>query len=245
VETSTLLCAVEDDARALLNAAETDWGRPVPHCPDWDAAGLVRHTAGIFLWMAAIVASGEHVPRRTLGTAPEEDAALSSWYLGCLDRTLAALGSPDPDATTWTFSSIGDRRVRWWCRRLAVEVAIHRWDAQDAMACDGAVPDPLEGEVATAGIEEFVVEFLPGLLTQERVKGLGGTLHLHATDSPVEWWIDLDTQGSAIPEQATADIAVRGNRSDLLLWLTNRGSLDAIEVSGDRGILDYWHQLRR
>jgi uncharacterized protein (TIGR03083 family) len=245
VETSTLLCAVEDDARALLTAAETDWGRPVPHCPDWDAAGLVRHTAGIFLWMAAIVASGERVPRRTLDTAPEEDAALASWYLGCLDRTLAALGAPDPDATTWTFSSTGDRSVHWWCRRLAVEVAIHRWDAQHAMAHGSAGPDPLNGDVATAGIEEFVVEFLPGLLTQEGVKGLGGTLHLHATDRPAEWWIDLDTQGSAIPEQATADIAVRGNRSDLLLWLTNRGSLDAIEVSGNREILDYWHQLRR
>ena len=55
----------------------------------------------------------------------------------------------------------------------------------------------------------------PVSLTQEGVKGLGGTLHLHATDRPAEWWIDLDTQGSAIPEQATADIAVRGNRSDL------------------------------
>ena len=113
------------------------------------------------------------------------------------------------------------------------------------MAHGGAGPDPLNGDVATAGIEEFVVEFLPGLLTQEGVEGLGGTLHLHATDRPAEWWIDLDTPGSAIPEQATADIAVRGTRSDLLLWLTNRGPLDTIEVSGNREILDHWHQLRR
>jgi uncharacterized protein (TIGR03083 family) len=245
VETSTLLCAADDDARALLTAAQTDWGRPVPHCPDWDAASLVRHTAGIFLWMTAIVASGERVPRRTLDTAPEEDAALASWYLGCLDRTLAALGDPDPDAATWTFSSTGDRRVHWWCRRLAVEVAIHRWDAQHAMAHGCAGLDPVNGDVATAGIEEFVIEFLPGLLAQEDVEGLDGTLHLQAADRPAEWWIDLDAHSSVVPPPAKADTAVRGTRSDLLLWLTNRGPLDAIEVSGNREIPVHWHRLRR
>src|ERR1035437_10484098 len=51
VEPSALLSAAEDDALALLVAAATDWGRPVPHCPEWDAAGLVRHTGGTFLWM--------------------------------------------------------------------------------------------------------------------------------------------------------------------------------------------------
>jgi uncharacterized protein (TIGR03083 family) len=245
VETSTLLSAAEDDARALLTAAETDWGQPVPHCPEWDAAGLVRHTGGIFLWMAAIVTSGERVSRRTIDPAPKNLADLATWYLGSMDQTLAALGASNPDAFTWTFSSSGDRRVHWWCRRLAVEVAIHRWDAQHAMVDGGAEPDPLDGEVVTAGIEEFFVEFLPGLLAQEGVEGLGGTLHLDATDGPAEWWIDLDANGSAIPRQAKADTAVRGTRSDLLLWLTNRGPRDAIEVSGNREIASHWHQLRR
>jgi hypothetical protein len=99
--------------------------------------------------------------------------------------------------------------------------------------------------VAAAGIEEFVVEFLPGLLTQEGVEGLGGAFHLHATDGPAEWWIDLDASGSALPEHAQADTAIRGTRSDLLLWLTNRAPLDAIEVSGNLLVLDSWHQLRR
>ena len=246
VEPSALLAAAEDDARALLTAAETDWGDPVAHCPAWDAAGLVRHTGGIFLWMAAIVTSGERVSRRTLDPAPEDPAELAAWYLGSLDRTLAVLAAADPDALTWTFSSNGDRRVGWWCRRLAVEVAIHRWDAQHAVATDGgAGPQPLDGEVARAGIEEFLVEFLPGLLAQDGVEGVGGTLHLHGTDGPAEWWIDLDAQGSILPHNAEADTAVRGTQSDLLLWLTNRGPLDSIEVSGNPVVLDRWHQLRR
>jgi uncharacterized protein (TIGR03083 family) len=245
VEPSALLSAAKDDARALMIAAETDWGRPVPHCPEWDAAGLVRHTGGIFLWMAAIVTSGQRVSRRSLDPAPEDTAELAAWYFSSFDRTLAALAAADPDSLTWTFSSTGDRRVAWWRRRLAVEVAIHRWDAQHAIADGGAGPRPLDAEVARAGIEEFVVEFLPGLLAQDGVQGLGGTLHLHATDGPAAWWIDLGAQGSALPEQAKADTAVRGTRSDLLLWLTNRGPLDTIEVPGNREILDRWHQLRR
>jgi hypothetical protein len=35
---------------------------------------------------------------------------------------------------------------------------------------------------AASGIEEFLTEFLPGLLAQPEVGGLTGTLHLHATD---------------------------------------------------------------
>jgi uncharacterized protein (TIGR03083 family) len=217
----------------------------VPQCPEWDAAGLVRHTGGILLWMAAIVTSGERVSRRTLDPAPEDPAELAAWYLGSLDRTLAALGAADPDALTWTFSTTDDRRVRWWCRRLAVEVAIHRWDAQHAMADGGSRPDPLDGEVAKAGTEELVVEFLPGLLAQDDVEGLAGTLHLHATDRPGDWWVDLDPHGAAMSGQENADTAVRGTRSDLLLWLTNRGPLSTIEVSGNLQVPERWGQLRR
>jgi uncharacterized protein (TIGR03083 family) len=198
------------------------------------------------MWMAAIVISGERVSRRSLDPAPEDPADLAVWYAGNLDRTLAVLRVADPDALTWTFSSTGDRRVNWWCRRLAIEVAIHRWDAQHALAAESKQrPAPLDGDVARAGIEEFVVEFLPGLVAQEGVEGLAGTFHLHATDEPVEWWIDLDAGGSMLPLHAKADTAISGTRSDLLLWLTNRRPLDTIEASGNRQVLDHWHQLRR
>ena len=86
------------DGRALLAAAEPDWKQRVPHCPEWDVAGLVRHTASIFMWMAAIVASGGQVSRRTLSPAPEDPAGLASCYVESLDQVLAVLGSADPNA---------------------------------------------------------------------------------------------------------------------------------------------------
>src|SRR5712671_3490108 len=136
MKATALLPAAEKDARSLLAAAQTDWGRRVPQCPEWDAADLVRHMGSIFMWMAAIVTSRERVSRRTLDPGPQDPVELSRWYLASLDRTLDVLGSADPGSETWTFSSTGDRRVAWWNRRLAVEVAIHRWDAQHAVATD-------------------------------------------------------------------------------------------------------------
>jgi uncharacterized protein (TIGR03083 family) len=246
MEPDAFLSVADVDARALLRAAETDWTRPVPHCPDWDAAGLVRHTGALFEWMAAVVTSRERVSRRALEPAPDNLTHLSSWYLAALDRTIEVLGSADPASETWTFSATGNRRAGWWRRRLAVEVAIHRWDIEHAVAgAGGLAPRPLDGAVAAAGVEEFVVEFLPGLLAQEGIEGLDGTFDLHATDAPLECSLDLDATGLVLPEIAKADTAVRGTRSDLLLWLTNRGPLDSLDVIGNREILDRWPQLRR
>jgi hypothetical protein len=72
---------------------------------------------------------------------------------------------------------------------------------------------------------------------------LGGTLHLHATDGPTEWWTDLDAPAPAVPGHLKADTAVRGTRSDLLLWLNNRGAADRLDVFGPREIVDHWTQL--
>jgi uncharacterized protein (TIGR03083 family) len=248
VEPAALLQIANREARALLAAAETKWDRPVPHCPDWDAAGLVRHTGEIFLWMAAVNTARERVARRTMASGPENPDELPPWYVAALEKVVDVLGSADPDSGTWTFSSTGDQRVRWWCRRVAVEVSVHRWDVEHA-ARDDDDPSPhaLDDDVAAAGIEEFVIEFLPALLKQEDLVGITGTLHLHAVDGPTEWFIDLDVGGTSstepLADHGPADTSVSGTRSDLLLWLLNRGPLQSLEVSGDRKLLERWGQI--
>lgn len=237
-----ILNVTRTDATALLAAAESDWNRPVPHCPEWDQAQLVRHTGGILAWMAAVVTAREQVSRRTLDPAPTETAELAVWYLHHLEQTLHLLSTTDPDTPTWTFSSLGDHRVGWWVRRLAVEVAIHRWDAQHA--ADRARTSPVDGETAAEGVEEFLTEFLPGLLTRTDTLDLTGTPHLHATDGALEWFLDLDTPGSATQRHRKADTAIRGTRSDLLLWLTNRNPSN-LDVMGSSDPATRWGELKR
>jgi len=258
MEHAALLDCAAADARSLLAAARSHWTAEVPHCPGWDAAELVRHQGSIFNWMAAIVSGGERVARGELEPPPADSAKLPSWYLAGLEHALETLGSAAPQSATWTFSSIGNQQVAWWNRRLAVEVAIHRFDAQYAVAASGgaaagggaadsgaAPAAPLDGGVAAAGIEEFITEFLPGMLAKTAGADLTGTLHLHATDGPVEWWIDLGASGAALPEHAKADTAIRGTRSDLLLWLTNRDPAGQLDVFGQTDLSARWRQLRR
>ena len=242
--TNTSYPSIGDDGRQLLAAASLGWSLPVLQCPGWDGAELVRHMGVILGWMDAVVTAGERVPRRDLPPPPPTVDDLPTWYSTQLERTIRRLDETDPQRPTWTFSSRDDRRAGWWRRRLAVEIAIHRWDAENAVAAvRGVAAQPIDGVVAAAGVEEYLVEFLPGMLTGEAATGLTGTLHLHATDGTCEWWIDLDAPGQASAEHRKGDTAVRGTRSDLLLWLTNRVDADVLDVVGSTDIARRWTQL--
>src|SRR5271170_5159205 len=105
MEPTELLQAADRDGHRLLVVAAANWQRPVPHCPAWNAAELVRHTGGILSWMSAVVESNQRVSRSVLDPAPENPVDLAGWYLAALGRTLGVLGSAHPDSATWTFSS--------------------------------------------------------------------------------------------------------------------------------------------
>lgn len=244
---SSLLTTTAADGRDLLAAAQADWSRPVPDCPGWTAADLTGHMGAILGWMAKIVTTGEAVPRRERETPPADRDALAAWYAAHLDRTIGILTAAPADSPAWTFSSRGDHRVSWWRRRLAVELAIHRWDAQHVAGPGRTSPPPLDGDVAAAGIQEFLTEFLPGLLAQPGVEDLAGSVHLHATDGASEWWVRLDDKerAVAVPGHRKAGTAIRATRSGLLLWLTNRQQPSALEISGPPETAARWTQLRR
>ena len=243
---------VEPDALALLEAASSGWARPVPDCPGWDAAELVRHTGGVLSWIGRTVGGGgEPVRRSSPDRPPEGTDGLTDWFRATLDGSLRELAATRPDAPAWTFSSHGDHRAAWWSRRVAVELALHRYDAQRAVAADSGPPaEPLDGAVAAAGVEEFLLEFLPGLLREKPAEpatigaGPPATLHLHALDGDCEWSVDLST-GAATPGHGKADTAVRGTRSALLLWLTKRAAPGDVEVLGRQETAAGWVRLRR
>jgi uncharacterized protein (TIGR03083 family) len=245
---ASLLSAARDDGNELLRGAAVDFGRVVPDCPGWTTGDLVGHLGGIFSWIARIVTTGQSVDRKDREVPPENLDERAEWYARHLDGTVAILGERPPETPTWTFSSRGVHDVGWWWRRIAVETAIHRWDVQHAAqtrADDD--PGPLARDVSAAGIEEFLVEFLPGMLAKQATSGLNGSLHLHATDRSAEWTIDLGARGNAVaqPGHATADTELQGTTSDLLLFLTNRGPTRPIAAFGRPEVLDEWRQLRR
>ena len=121
-------------------------------------------------------------------------------------------------------------------------------DAQHAAGPGtGTTVAPVDGNVAAEGIEEFVTEFLPGLLSQPGIAGLTGLVHLHATDGTSQWWVSLDDKDRAVAVAGhrKADTAIRATRSDLLLWLTNRQPPTVLEIAGRPEVATRWTQLRR
>jgi uncharacterized protein (TIGR03083 family) len=244
------LAALRAQGDRLAAAAGTGGAVVVPSCPGWTIDDLVGHTASVHQWVAHIVRTGEAVRRRDLPAPPPDHEALLAWYRAGLSSLIETLGAASPEAETWTFAVHSPSTAGWWMRRMAQETAVHRWDAEAAIAAagngggvrsaEGFVPD-----LAVDGIDEYLMDFLPDVTGEERA-ALAGTLHLHATDAEGEWIVDLSEPGApARREHAKADTAVRGPASDLLLWLWNRQpAAGRLEVFGDGSVVDGWVRIR-
>jgi uncharacterized protein (TIGR03083 family) len=244
MDSAQLLEFLADDGAALADAAEGRLDLPVATCPDWTLAQLVAHLGRVHGWVCATVAAGgERASRPAADDVPSEPDALLRWYRAGLDRLVTAL-DVDPETPAWTFSGSAPNNVGWWQRRQALETAVHRWDAQSAA---GVSPAPIDAGLAVEGIDELLTEFLPGLLSAHTPDGLKGTFHLHATDTPGEWWLDFDAADQAPKrEHAKADTALRGPASGLYLWLMNRQTPEqaGLDAFGRPETVTAWRDIR-
>ena len=227
------LAHLATDGRALIAAVGAAPDAQVAACPEWTNTGLAEHVAMVWNFAMAQVESGdESGPQRP---SPDPDESMPD----LLDRTVATLGDGDPDAPAWNWA--GDLRAGWWCRRMAHETSVHRWDAQEAAETTG----PIDADLAVDGIDELIEV---GLRSRSRGGGSieypEGSLHLHRTDGDGdgdgEWLLTtVDGELVATFEHARGDAAARGTASDLLLYLWGRGRT-TLECFGDEALLDAW-----
>jgi uncharacterized protein (TIGR03083 family) len=216
---------------------------PVPACPDWDLAELIRHTGRVHRWATEIVKTRaqEFLAWKNLDLGlPGEATALPEWLAAGAAPLLAELAA-DPATPVWTFGP--DKSVRWWARRLLQETTMHRVDAELSVGLDPQV----SAEVAVDGIAELLLELLPLSGSPTRIAALdrsGQSLHLHATDAPGEWTITFTEAGfECASGHEKASAAVRGSAGDLLLLLWNRrrtNDAERFELFGDRELVDAW-----
>jgi len=235
--------AIERESAAFVGAAAAiDSDARVPSCPDWTVDDLLRHVGVVQRWATAQV--GERRTERVWTDdvdAPVERDALLSWVRESSAGLVAVLRATPPDTAMWTFPGMGE--ARFWSRRQAQEIALHRVDMQLARPGAAGPPDPIESELACDGIDEFLEAVVPHRL-RDRMVGDGETFHFHRTDGEGEWLVRLTPAGPEVERtHAKGDLAIRGGASDLLLVLRNRGGLDAVEVFGDVALLDRWHEI--
>lgn len=233
MELSQYLDAITRESAALADAAQgTDLDARVPSCPDWTLAQLVAHIGEIQQWARTIVEQRptERISRRALPSAPP-GAELIPWFREQAPQLVAALAATEPDIPVWTFTD--DQTARFWFRRQAEEVAVHRWDAE----LTAGNPAPIERELAADGVDEYLglMRFGP---TRDELAGNGETIHLHCTDTEGEWVVTLAKDGPRTTRaHEKSDVAVRGTASDLDLFVFGRVEPTVFEVFGDTELL--------
>ncbi len=126
---------------------------------------------------------------------------------------------------------------------MAQETAVHRWDAERTVGDVYEIPIA----VAADGIDEYLQWFAP----RGRASSIGGTAHIHCTDTDRhvatgsddidavngEWMIHrLDENGIEFEQaHAKGDVAIRGRARDVLLWLWGRDG-GPVELIGDEDV---------
>ena len=224
---------LRSEGEALAGAAERDLKAPVPSCPEWDMAALVRHTSQVHRRRAAVVRRRSIEPPEGIEADPgPKDDDIVAWYRDGVDDLLDAFSEAGPDAQAWTWH--GENNVAFWMRRMAQETAVHRWDAENAI---GAAAD-IDAELASDGIDEFLDKFIP--LDEIPYRGAAGTVHLHCTDVKGEWTVTLAPGEIPTHERghSKGDAAVRAAANRLLLWVWRRIDSSAVEVLGDAGLAE-------
>ncbi|HEY3608619.1 MAG TPA: maleylpyruvate isomerase family mycothiol-dependent enzyme, partial [Pseudonocardiaceae bacterium] len=131
-------------------------GVPVPSCPEWTVADLVRHLGEVQGWWTLALRGNGSKPNTADLSTPGPD--LLSWWRQCSGEFLTTLRATPTDAPAWCWWNDAQRdtagAVAW---RQAHEAVVHLWDAQAALGAQ----TPIGAEVAADGVDEFVARMLP------------------------------------------------------------------------------------
>ncbi|MET0628421.1 MAG: maleylpyruvate isomerase family mycothiol-dependent enzyme [Acidimicrobiia bacterium] len=244
MNTTEQLDAIARESAGLAQAAErAGLDAPVPSCPGWTVADLVEHIGNVQRWATRTVTTlpTERISRSDMSEVPPPDELLA-WFRAASAGLVDALAAADPSAPVWTFS--GEHSVRFWFRRQAHEVAVHRWDA--ALAA-GAVT-PIDATLAADGVGEWLdLSLARGARGLAGLAGHGDTVHLHCTDTAPdvggEWLVTLSGDATTVETvHAKGDVAARGTASDLDLFVWGRRPAEVLDVFGDAALLERFRE---
>jgi uncharacterized protein (TIGR03083 family) len=212
---------------AVRSAPRLD--EPVPSCPNWSRADLTYHIGGILHFWTSVVRDEVKDPTAVAAPARPDDAGFAAWFDEQLAEANRVLRSSDPAGACWSWSHQHD--IAFVIRRTAHELAVHRWDMEGSLG----EPAPIDAPLASDGIDEFLEHFLDW--RRDGSNELGGTVHIHCTDTAGEWLIVQDGDRLTVTrEHAKGSCALRGPASDLLLVMWRRLPVSAIDVVGDADV---------
>ena len=239
-----------DAVRLVEIITDHGFDHDVPSCPGWTLRDLAWHVGGVWNFWGRVVAEGVtsvDVLRSWEESPRPSDAFLVDWVMAAHTSLFSALADAEPDQEVWTWTG-ANRDARWVERRMTQETSVHRWDASNAVA----LPYDIPVAVAADGVDEYLTWFAGRGATADATP-VGGTVHLHCTDTAAhvaegaddrsavggEWFVsDLTPAGATFTrEHRKGDVAIRGRAADLVLWLWKRYH-GSVEILGDAGMAE-------
>lgn len=233
--------AIDADAAALVTAARKGLDAPVPSCPGWTAGHVVVHVGRAYRWIGDIVATRTQTP---LLPTPNKhgfdraDPGLFAWFEQALGAFQVALSDAAGDEQVWSWSS--DQSAAFWLRLMALETAMHRYDAQLSHNC----ATPIDAALARSFIDFTLDHFVPTWRRFSVLPSHGETYHLTCTDSDGRWLVSFDDDRTMVSREAgEAAVTLSGAASDLLLFLWRRAPATPLEVLGDAALVERLFEL--
>jgi hypothetical protein len=246
----------------LLRAAATADGTegaeglavPVPTCPGWTMADLIRHVGEVYLHKTLAMRLGDFPGEQDW---PAEVEALPP--LALLDRAYAdlaaELGRRDPEspAPSWYQP---EPTVAFWMRRMAQETLIHRLDAElAAQVATGRAVSPVPDDIAADGVDEVLIRFLGygstawpdefAALQGPRLESMDGDDTVVVETDGASWTVRPRPEHVDVHTGTSGDVhaVVGADPAPLLRWLWGRGGEEKVSVSGDPAWADYLRRL--
>ncbi|MFI6875427.1 maleylpyruvate isomerase family mycothiol-dependent enzyme [Streptomyces sp. NPDC050400] len=231
----------------------------VPSCPGWSMADLVFHLGSVHRHVIQVVSSGRRGwPQRAdrswlrlpTGRASWPDPqrapnhgplppSLLDWFREGASRLAELLAGRDPAERVWTWGR--EQSVGFWQRMQAIEAAVHRWDAENAVGSAG----PLERLLAMDAVTHTFEVMAPARRRWSPAPpGQGERMRFRQSDGFGIWVVQLDTEGALLNHgTGCCHAELTATASDLALFLWHRIPKDGLEVRGDASLLDLYFKV--
>jgi hypothetical protein len=131
----------------------------------------------------------------------------------------------------------------------AIEAAVHRWDAENALEAAG----PLDAALAVDAIGQTLEFMVPMRRAMAQAPpGQGERFAFRRTDGPETWAVRFDGEAVRLGEKdshvdgqddGTPGIQISGTASDLALFLWQRPVTGRLDVRGDSSLLERYFVL--
>ena len=235
---SRYLDAIGDEVSRFIEVSRVLRNASVPTCPGWKISDLSSHLAAVYRhWSTQLLAAdpGAHTTVPTVLHHESVAHELEHEETILLDR----LGKLSEDAPCWNWSD-GDYTALWVARRMALETAIHRIDAESA---SGRTTE-IARDLSLDGIEEKFDVHLRLDVPENPTATLNGTICFICSDANHAWTLNIEHGQLRIRDgRGPASVALVGTASNLFQFVWNRIDLSRFEVTGDRLVAENWREL--